>query len=148
MAYENKEQEKYDLIIVVFLLLIIISIIGIGFIYTIDRIENEAIIKYKNITRNDIQIWNNNKSYNNFSNLEIRRNIGVSMSPTITHGDYTLCDYDIKNYQIGMIINYQNITHRIKGMYENYLVVQGDNNIYSENINYSDINCVVVGVLY
>lgn len=102
-----------------------------------------------------IQYWNNpNQSslYIDNPKISIHNIQGISMFPTLTVGDKILCDNSIIDYQDGMIINYndgvENVTHRIKATYNNYIIVQGDNNQYTEDILVNQINCVVVGVIY
>ncbi|MHA1835250.1 MAG: S26 family signal peptidase [Candidatus Baldrarchaeia archaeon] len=79
---------------------------------------------------------------------------GYSMQPTIFSGNkLILQDYYSKSQlKEGMIIYYvsngKNRVHRIKGLYEDFLVVQGDNTDTEEKINYKQIKYIVVGVLY
>jgi len=84
----------------------------------------------------------------------IANTYGYSMQPTIFSGNkLILYDYhDRSQLKEGMIIFYvsngKNRVHRIKGLYEDFLVVQGDNLLEEEKIKYDQIKYVVVGVLY
>lgn len=113
----------------------------------------------KSTNRNDIQHYTtDNQDYcinkfKNDNNIVIRNINGISMQPTLYQDMKIVCDSSIEEYEEGMIISYkndnQNITHRIKGVYSNYIITQGDDNLYEDNkVNYSQVNCVVIGVCY
>ena len=136
---------------------LIVGSIGL-FIYNFNEIETVETSNDNTrplFVRNDIQYINNpnqktlmNK-FNKMENITIYTTIGSSMNPTISEGDKLICDSSIKDYKSGMIVVTSNYTHRIKSTYEDYLITQGDNNLYEDSrINYTDIECVVVGVLY
>jgi len=78
---------------------------------------------------------------------------GASMEPTIFDGDNFICDPKLTP-QIGDIvlvnrINNTEYVHRIRAIYSDHVVTQGDDNNYIDpDINMSDIECVVVGVYY
>lgn len=80
---------------------------------------------------------------------------GSSMRPTIFTGNIALLkQYDGNNSQLeeGQIIAFNRggdvIAHRIKGLYENYLLAQGDNLVDNEVVDYEDIKYIVIGVIY
>jgi len=109
--------------------------------------------------RNDIQYYNTEKQdwcenkFKDDENIEILKARGISMNPTIADGNKLICDYEIKEYRPGMIIKFQEedkfLVHRIKAVYGNYVITQGDNNFREDgHILKENINCVVVGVCY
>ena len=65
-----------------------------------------------------------------------------SMLPELQYKDVT-CYVPIEKYEIGDILSYSNkqsyiaTSHRLVGIYNDYLVMQGDNVKYPENIRYS-----------
>lgn len=133
-----------------------------GEFFNINNKINEldfAIKNLKNKSRNDIQYYNqNNKElFKEIENNDIKmyKMQGYSMSPTITEGDYMLCDYSINEYKAGMIATYKNqlekkmITHRIKICYDDFCIFQGDNNLKEdERVYKEDIKCVVISTIY
>jgi hypothetical protein len=42
----------------------------------------------------------------------------------------------------------EGLTHRIKGIYSDKIILQGDNNEYAETIYERDIDYILIGVLY
>ena len=151
--------EKTETILIIILC---ICFFFLGFLLS-DYLKQNQVLNSKENTeqtyiRNDIQHWiNPNKwlvslNFNN-SNYKIIYSNGISMEPTINANDLTICDKSITDYKTGMIIQYEKennlIQHRIKTTYEDYLVTQGDNNLYEDApINYSQIDCVVIGIIY
>ena len=88
-------------------------------------------------------------------NSRIENFHGSSMQPTIfTQNKLITKDFsgDRNELKEGMIIGYKEgdliIVHRIKSLYDEYILIQGDNNDYDETINYDDITYIVSGVLY
>lgn len=79
---------------------------------------------------------------------------GYSMRPTIFTGNKMLLrQYKSKDQLKEGVIIYYKVgdkyrVHRIKGLYEDFLVVQGDNIVNEEQIKYNQILYIVVGVLY
>ena len=118
-----------------------------------------TIISKEVFERNDIQNYNSVKQdycvnkYKNDKDITIKNSWGTSMKPTISHSNKIICDKSINKYESGMIISFENknknITHRIKAVYPNYVITQGDNNMQDDGrINLDQINCVVIGVCY
>ena len=117
-----------------------------------------TIISKEVFERNDIQNYNSvkqNECVNKFkgNNINSKTIMGVSMKPTLSEGNTIICDSSITKYESGMIISFQkddkDITHRIKAVYPNYVITQGDNNMRDDGrINLDQINCVVIGVCY
>ena len=95
-------------------------------------------------------------SYNNKTlclNTKMEKFTGYSMQPTIfTNNLLLISNYNNDTLKEGMIIGFdyegQIIVHRIKGIYKNYLVTQGDNSDVMEEILYQDVKYIVKGVLY
>lgn len=78
---------------------------------------------------------------------------GLSMRPTFYTGHTLLAkDYENKSLDEGTIVNTKDdIVHRVVGDYtqtEGYYLTRGDNNRGSERVEPSQIDHVVVGVLY
>lgn len=79
---------------------------------------------------------------------------GYSMQPAIFTGNKLILKqyHDRSQLKEGVIIYYKTNdryrVHRIKGLYEDFLVVQGDNLAEEEKIKYDQIKYIVVGVLY
>lgn len=86
---------------------------------------------------------------------------GNSMSPTLPHGS-TLILQDSSNIILkpGMIVRYhhegEDVIHRIIGVYDTYIILQGDNNEkpdyelfgYKENVPKTAVSHIVIGGLY
>lgn len=87
-------------------------------------------------------------------NVTLTSVTGYSMQPTLfTNNKIILKKYKNKDeLKEGQIIYYdaggEKRVHRIKGLYDKYLVVQGDNLSTEEVIKYDQIEYIVVGVLY
>jgi len=75
---------------------------------------------------------------------------GMSMQPTMFSGNIMLAQlYTNQTLKEGMIIVTTNYTHRIRGIYPDYVLTQGDNNgAYDNKVKYSDIKAIVLGVIY
>jgi len=77
---------------------------------------------------------------------------GSSMRPTMFTGHKALAvDYENQSLSEGDIVSANDVVHRIKASYlptNGYYLTQGDNNEGSERINESEIDSIVVGVLY
>ncbi len=125
-----------------------------------DEVIISATISSELFERNDIQHYNmlnqdycTNK-YNLDNNIQIINLYGNSMNPTLWEGNKLICDSFIKDYKSGMIITFKNwenksTTHRVKAVYDNYIITQGDNNVGDDGrIDNSKIECVVIGVCY
>ena len=125
-----------------------------------DEIKISATISSEFLERNDIQYYNTEKQnyctkqFENNTNIIILNVYGISMNPTIAANNKIICDKSIKKYENGMIITFKNwenksTAHRIKAVYDNYIITQGDNNINTDgNIKYNQVECVVIGVCY
>ena len=88
-------------------------------------------------------------------NSRIENFHGSSMQPTIfTQNKLVTKDFSGNRNELkeGMIIGYKEddliIVHRIKSLYDEKILIQGDNNDYYESINYDDVTYIVVGVLF
>lgn len=87
-------------------------------------------------------------------NVTLAKALGSSMRPTIETGDTML----IKPYtpdtplREGMIVSYtqneKELVHRIDALYSDHFTAKGDNSDATEDVAYSAINGVVVGVLF
>ena len=78
---------------------------------------------------------------------------GSSMQPTIfTNNIVCYRKYIGQELKEGQIIRFEDngdfLIHRIKGIYGNYVLTHGDNNLYSEIVNYTKITDVAIGVIY
>lgn len=86
--------------------------------------------------------------------VTVAKALGSSMRPTIETGDTML----IKPYtedtplREGMIVSYskdgKELVHRIDALYTDHFTAKGDNSDVSEDVSYSAINGVVVGILF
>ena len=88
-------------------------------------------------------------------NSRIENFHGSSMQPTIfTQNKLVTKDFSGNRNELkeGMIIGYKEddliIVHRIKSLYDGYILIQGDNNDYIEMINYDNVKYLVLGVLF
>lgn len=85
-----------------------------------------------------------------------KRITGSSMQPTFFSGN-TVCFIDYNkamksSLKEGMMISFYyneetTRTHRIKALYSDYLLVQGDNVLGKEKIEYKDIKGIVVAII-
>ena len=84
-----------------------------------------------------------------------RKVTGASMQPVIFTDNY-ICFINYENKMKselaeGMIIRIENenkhLIHRIQALYEDYLVIAGDNNIGNERVLYEDIQGVAIVIL-
>lgn len=77
---------------------------------------------------------------------------GLSMRPTFFTGHTLLArDYNGGELDEGTIVSANGVTHRIVGDYTDtgeYYLTRGDNNRGSEKVEPSEIDSVVIGVLY
>lgn len=77
---------------------------------------------------------------------------GLSMRPTIFTGHTLLArEYEGGELKEGVIVSANGITHRIVGDYtdtDGYYLTRGDNNRGSERVEPSEIDSVIIGVLY
>jgi hypothetical protein len=123
----------------------------------IDYILTKDISSKKDIKNNFIQASHN--SINLIKKLDgvFLKNVilgkelkGVSMQPTIFSGNTPLFvkfrNQSLKEGQI--IFTKEGLTHRIKGIYSDKIILQGDNNEYAETIYERDIDYILIGVLY
>jgi len=86
--------------------------------------------------------------------VTLAKALGSSMRPTIETGDTML----IKPYtedtplREGMIVSYskegKELVHRIDALYADHFTAKGDNSQATEDVFYSAINGVVVGILF
>ena len=125
-----------------------------------DEVKISATISSEFLERNDIQYYNTDKQdycikqFENNTNIKIINLYGISMNPTIGANNKLICDKSIKDYENGMIITFKNwenknTTHRIKAVYPDYVITQGDNNVADDGkINKDKIEGVVIGVCY
>lgn len=140
-------------IILIFILILISGFLG----YTFNNdIKNIAA---SNFIRNDIQSANTESQkicthIFESTNYKIYTIEGASMRPTLFTGDKLICDESIITYREGQIVKIttnesEEYVHRIKTIYDKVIITQGDNNQYEdEPVDYSQIDCVVVGVCY
>ena len=118
----------------------------------------ELTLKYDN---NNIQaahtdvIYSTQKNTITIYDSEIEDFYGSSMQPTIFPQNKLIVQEfngDKENLKEGMIIGYKKddliVVHRIKSLYYNYLLTEGDNNDYYEKISYDEVKYIVGGVLY
>ncbi len=86
--------------------------------------------------------------------VTVAKALGSSMRPTIQTGDTMLIKSYTKETPLreGMIVSYtkdgKELVHRIDALYVDYFTAKGDNSDVSEDVSYSAINGVVVGVLF
>lgn len=124
-----------------------------------DEVKISAMISSEFLERNDIQHYNTEKQssciskYENDKFIDILDFTGSSMNPTLWEGNKLICDFGISDYKSGMIIAFhqdnQLKVHRIKAIYNDYVITQGDNNQDDDGrINNENIQCVVIGVCY
>jgi len=111
-----------------------------------DKILNHINIQNVDHNTNDLQLMVYNMNYT------LLRPVGISMEPTIFHNDTLICDDTIiaKVGDIVAVNGVHNFTHRIIADYETYLLTSGDNPTLNkvDKINRSEIECVIIGVLY
>lgn len=125
-----------------------------------DEVKISSIISSEFLERNDIQHYNTEKQtecvnkFKDDKDINIINLFGNSMTPTLWEDNKLICDSSIKDYKSGMIVSFTNYDnertiHRIKAVYKDYVITQGDNNIDDDGrINNIKIECVVVGVCY
>lgn len=86
--------------------------------------------------------------------VSLAKALGSSMRPTIQTGDTMLIKPYTKDTPLreGMIVSYskdgKELVHRIDALYADFFTAKGDNSDVSEDVSYSAINGVVVGVLF
>lgn len=77
---------------------------------------------------------------------------GLSMRPTFFTGHTLLAhDYNGGELDEGTIVSANGVTHRIVGDYTDtgeYYLTRGDNNRGSERVETSEIDSIIIGVLY
>jgi len=113
--------------------------------------------RYNHIQANRVDVdWERTYSGASLQGVECGYVTGMSMQPTIHHGN-TICWEDYRGYRTikpGMIVRYPSgdgyTVHRVKGVYPSSgeVYIQGDNNRYGEVITYGNITDVVVATLY
>lgn len=87
-------------------------------------------------------------------NVTVAKALGSSMRPTIQTGDTMLIKPYTKDTPLreGMIVSYtkggKELVHRIDALYTDHFTAKGDNSDVSEDVSYSAINGVVVGILF
>lgn len=91
-------------------------------------------------------------------NVTQSSSIGMSMQPTLFTGNTVILqNYDHKkdNLKEGWLVRYRvqnksysSSIHRIRGVYMDYIITQGDANGTYERINKTDVLGVVIGVLF
>lgn len=164
-----KNNIKLILLSIVFLVILNISIFSYFFMKGFPIIDTEKnnenpVMFQSNLIQNNIQASHNDVSFELLNNKLIIKDIdnwvtlsGISMQPTVfTNNILIVRDYDFKTNKqlkegqiIGFIDNQRKLTvHRIKGVYDDYYITQGDNNPESEKVRSENIQFVVVGVLY
>lgn len=86
------------------------------------------------------------------SNLTIEKISGASMRPTLFDGNRIICEK--YPYEEGDLIKFEDgegdlILHRIKTVYEDKIITQGDYNRHQDTpINHSQVICTVLGIIY
>ncbi len=124
-----------------------------------DEIKISAIISSEFLERNNIQHYNTEKQTectNKFKDDKYKYvidYIGISNNPTLWDGNKLICDFSITEYKSGMFVAFnqdnERKIHRIKAVYDDYVITQGDNNVDDDGrIHYKQIECVVIGVCY
>lgn len=87
----------------------------------------------------------------NAADIKFYTVIGFSMQPAIDDGNIVIV-LDSVQFSDGDIVMIEHsgerMVHRVRGIYSDYIVTQGDNNPYSEEVNKTDIKGVVIGVLF
>lgn len=121
----------------------------VGYETSIYNVNNDNNIQAAH-NRIDYNIVNNSVILHNAS---LSRTTGLSMQPTIFTGNKAIeVEYTNQILREGQIITFKNgnssTIHRIKGIYKEYILTQGDNNQVHEKVFYDDIENVVIGVLY
>ena len=147
--------------------IIIVCIFSLGFMACV--IYNEDICKSKPITSklkiiqsahisnlmDSIRIdFDNNTML--LKNVTCVSSTGMSMQPTLFTGNMLIIqtyDYRKDNLKEGWLVRFYNkrnttTVHRIRGIYKNYIVTQGDSNGGWERVNKTDITHIVIGLLY
>ncbi len=87
-------------------------------------------------------------------NVTLAKALGSSMRPSIETGDTMLIKLYTKDTPLreGMIVSYtqdeKELVHRIDALYADYFTAKGDNADLTEDVPYSAIDGVVVGVLF
>lgn len=87
-------------------------------------------------------------------NVTLAKALGISMRPSIETGDTMLIKSYTKDTPLreGMIVSYtqdgKELVHRIHALYADYFTAKGDNADVAEDVPYSAINGIVVGVLF
>jgi hypothetical protein len=87
-------------------------------------------------------------------NVTLAKALGSSMRPSIETGDTMLIKPYTKDTPLreGMIVSYtkdgKELVHRIDALYIDYFTAKGDNADVAEDVPYSAINGIVVGVLF
>jgi len=133
---------KTKMNVILLIIIILSSIIGYGINEILD---NRLFLK------NNIQAAHTNLEYERndedilIKDVEVLAGTGASMRPTFyTNNRLLVKDYknpeELKEGQL--------ITHRLKAIQLENLVLQGDNARYEEIIKFNQIEKIVVGVLY
>lgn len=127
--------------------------------------EEEIIIEAKSLFQEDnyIQGPHDKIYYSTMDGLKIqnvdycRKVTGSSMQPTLfTNNIVCFTNYKPSmqlDLREGMIVLFDNedkdlrAVHRIKALYKDYLLTQGDNTLKSERIDYEDIEGIAVAII-
>lgn len=123
-------------------------LVGLGFVML-----NNSVVNHIQAPHSDIDYYVNGSDII-IKNISVHEQTGFSMRPTIfTDNKIIVVKYTNQKLKEGEIIvfedeEYSSVMHRIKGIYEDHIYTQGDNNKAHEKILYSQIKYIVVGVLY
>ena len=109
---------------------------------------------------NNIQAAHTDVIYSTYNNTiiiyssKIEEFKGSSMEPTIFPGNKLIIkkyNGNINELKEGIIIGFKEkdkiIVHRIKSLYDDYILTQGDATDYTERPSYNDVVYIVLGVL-
>lgn len=89
-----------------------------------------------------------------FEDVAVAKALGSSMRPTIQTGDTMLIKPYTKDTPLreGMIVSYtkdgKELVHRIDALYADFFTAKGDNSDISEQVPYTAIDGIVVGILF
>ena len=136
---------------------IFISIfLGYTLIFDKDIIINQGISNTITFSRNgfepDFRLVNSTFCIENASFYNDA--VGKSMYPTIQTGNIIFYTKYTSGFPLkeGMIVRFfkdgSSISHRIYSLYNDFAVTKGDNSNSVEEVKYSEITDVVIGVLY
>lgn len=143
--------------------MIIVGIFMLGYtVYPIlDEVEVKSIPRIKIIQGAhipnlmdyvDVDYDNNTITIINSTHVS---STGMSMQPSMFTGNIAILqhyDHRRDNLQEGWLVRYKkgnySVIHRIRGVYKDYIITQGDSNGAHEHVNKTDVLDVVIGILF